>query len=157
MTTLLPMPPESWPEFLEEAVAGYARENITSGRWAADEALANSRAEFDRLLPQGLATPGQHLHQIIDDGGSRVGFIWFAELGSGATRTAYVYNVHVKPEHRRRGHALAAFQVVERLAASMGLASIGLHVFAANQGAQALYRSLGYQVTGLTMRKPLTG
>ena len=37
----------------------------------------------------------------------------------------------------------------------MGLQSIGLHVFSQSVGAQALYMSLGYQVTGINMLKQL--
>lgn len=39
----------------------------------------------------------------------------------------------------------------------MGLGKIGLHVFSFNLGAQALYRSLGYGITGMNMLKPLRG
>ena len=37
----------------------------------------------------------------------------------------------------------------------LGLSAIGLHVFAYNSGSQALYASLGYEVTGSNMRKSL--
>ncbi len=36
------------------------------------------------------------------------------------------------------------------------LLPLGLHVFAFNKGAQALYRSLGFKVASLNLRKPLT-
>ena len=39
--------------------------------------------------------------------------------------------------------------------ASLGLGSIALHVFGHNPGAQALYQSLGYGVTGFNMQKNL--
>jgi hypothetical protein len=35
------------------------------------------------------------------------------------------------------------------------LSSIALHVFSFNTGAQALYRSTGYGITGMNMLKPL--
>jgi ribosomal protein S18 acetylase RimI-like enzyme len=37
----------------------------------------------------------------------------------------------------------------------MGLRAIGLHVFNQNTSAQALYRSLGYEVTSVNMLKHL--
>jgi RimJ/RimL family protein N-acetyltransferase len=39
----------------------------------------------------------------------------------------------------------------------MGLQRLGLHVFAHNHGARALYESLGYAVASLNMLKPLDG
>jgi ribosomal protein S18 acetylase RimI-like enzyme len=156
MTALVPMRPEQFAPFVEEAIAAYARDNAAAGRWPSDEALARSRAEFDRLLPQGFATPNHFIYEIQDDaGGTTVGFLWFAVVGETGTRSGYVYNVQVKPEFRRRGHARAAFAALERIAAEAGLANIGLHVFGHNPGAQALYASLGYRVTGINMLKPL--
>jgi ribosomal protein S18 acetylase RimI-like enzyme len=88
-----------------------------------------------------------------------VGFLWFATLSRGNTKAAYVYQLEVHPEFRRRGHARAAFEAMEAIVVTMGLATIGLHVFGHAPGAQALYSSLGYQVTGINMQKrlPVTG
>jgi ribosomal protein S18 acetylase RimI-like enzyme len=36
-----------------------------------------------------------------------------------------------------------------------GLSSLALHVFSFNTGAQALYRSIGYGISGMNMFKPL--
>ena len=70
-------------------------------------------------------------------------------------RGGYVYDLEVLPEFRRQGHAERAFAALEPIAEKLGLASIGLHVFAHNPGAQALYAKLGYKVTGLNMVKHL--
>jgi ribosomal protein S18 acetylase RimI-like enzyme len=66
-----------------------------------------------------------------------------------------VYDLAVKPEYRRQGHARRAFQALESEVAALGLSRIGLHVFSHNTGAQALYASLGYHVTGHNMTKML--
>ena len=60
------------------------------------------------------------------------------------------------PEHRRQGHGRAALVQVEKLAEAMGLTGVALNVFGSNSAAQALYRSLGYSVTSLSMHKPLS-
>ena len=156
MTVLSPMRPEVYPAYVDSAIEGYAEESVASGRWPKEGAVERSRAEFDALLPDGLDTPDNHLFEIkVGDEGPTIGFIWFAiELRHGL-RGGYVYDVEIKPEHRRQGHARRAFLALEPLAASLGLPSIGLHVFGHNPGAQALYSQLGYTVTGLIMRKQL--
>jgi ribosomal protein S18 acetylase RimI-like enzyme len=156
MTVLVPMGEEGFASFIETSVAGYANDNVAAARWTADEAPGLSRAEFARLLPQGLATSNNHLYEIRDEAGGRtVGFLWFATMARGNAKTGYVYQLEVHPEFRRRGHARAAFQAMESIAVAMGLSSIGLHVFGHAPGAQALYGSLGYQVTGINMQKRL--
>ena len=156
MTVLVPMGKEGFVSFTENSVTGYADDNVAAGRWNADEAPGLSRAEFARLLPQGLATPNNHLYEIRDETGDMtVGFLWFATVARGNAKTGYVYQLEVHPEFRRRGHARAAFQAMESIAVAMGLSSIGLHVFRHAPGAQALYVSLGYSVTGVNMQKRL--
>ncbi|WP_133700109.1 GNAT family N-acetyltransferase [Roseateles toxinivorans] len=156
MTMLIPMTEAGFARYLEAAIAGFAQDQIDAGRWTAEQALALSREDFEGLLPQGLATPDQHLFEIQDEtGGTTIGWLWFALMLKSGVRIAYVYDLEVMPEHRRQGHARAAFKAMEPLVRALGLASIGLHVFAHNPGAQALYASLGYEVTGINMLKQL--
>lgn len=157
MTTLAPMRSEAYAAFADNAATAYAAENVAAGRWPAADALALAHAETERLLPQGLATPDHHVFEVIDDAGSAVGFIWFAAMARGSARMAFVCQIYIQPEQRRHGHARAAFRALEPIAAGLGLSGLGLHVFAHNTGAQALYRSLGYEVTSLNLFKPLRG
>lgn len=150
------MRPDAYPRFLDEAVTGYANDNVAAGRWPEAEALELSRAEFSRLLPHGLETPDHRLYEIEDElSGQTVGFVWLAYLSKASMKSAYVYQVVVQPEFRRRGHAQTALQALEAIAAAEGASNIGLHVFEHNPGAQALYALLGYRVNSVNMLKPL--
>lgn len=140
------------------SVARYADESVAAGRWPADGALARADEACRRLLPLGLATPGHQLFTLHESGpgreaGVEVGVLWLAVTEHPSGRSGYVYEVEVWPSHRRRGHARGAFLALEALARAQGLADIGLHVFAHNAAAQALYRALGYEVTGINMQK----
>lgn len=149
------MTAQRYPSFQEEAIADYAEQNVASGRWPAEGALERSRRDHEKLLPQGLATPDQHLFTIHDDsdGDVEVGVLWMAVNERPGGRSGYVYDVAIDPAHRRRGHARAAFVALDEVARELGLIDIGLHVFANNPGAQALYRSLGFETTGINMQK----
>ncbi len=156
MTCLVPMSEKIFAEYLSAAVAGYANDNIVSGRWPEQDAHARSEESFRDSLPQGLQTPNQYLFEITDiEGGSCVGYLWFAVVEKNNLRSAFVYDLEIKEEHRRQGYAEAAFREMEKQVRELGLQSIGLHVFAYNKGAQALYEKLGYQVSGLNMLKHL--
>lgn len=150
------MHPDAYPAFLALSVADYADESVGSGRWLPADAPALARLDFDRLLPLGLETPNHYVYVIRDaSAGTDVGVLWLAIIDRAGNRGAYVYQLWIDPAHRRQGHARAAFEAMEPLVAELGATSIGLHVFGHNTGAQALYRSLGYTVTGVNMRKAL--
>jgi ribosomal protein S18 acetylase RimI-like enzyme len=154
MTVLSPMRQQAYAAYLESSVAAYAEDNIAAGRWPRGGAVDRSRASYLELLPQGLATPDNYLYEIMaDQGGPIVGVIWFAVETRHGVRTAFVYDLEIEAAHRRQGHARGAFLALEQLVAALGLSSIGLHVFARNHAAQALYSRLGYVVTGINMVK----
>ena len=156
MIILTPMRTEAFESFAEEAIAGYADDNVQSGRWPSELALERARTEFHRLLHRGLQTPDHFVFEIENDStGEPVGVLWFAIIENGDVRSGYVYNIRIKPEFRGRGHAKAALDLIEKFAVSHGLASLALHVFSFNTGAQALYRSIGYGISGMNMFKPL--
>ena len=156
MTTLVPMRAEEFALFFEMAVASYAADNVAVGRWSKSDAIDLSRAENERLLPQGLATPNAFLYEVLTEvGGTTVGYLWFSAVARGSAKGAFVYQVQIKPEFRRRGHARAALEAIEGIAMAEGLSSVALNVFAHNAGARALYGSLGYGVTSVNMLKPL--
>ena len=142
--------------YVEEAVPAYAADKVASGHWRESEALDRSRREHEQLLPQGLATPDNHLYTVRDPATQGVvGHLWIAAQERGGKRIAYVYDVGILPEHQRRGHASRAFMALEDEARSLGLSGVALHVFGHNAGAQALYASLGYQPTNINMFKAI--
>jgi len=147
---------DEYREFFELAVASYAQDNAAAGRWHAGEAIRLAREEAERLLAQGTKTPNHHLLAVIHPSGEPVvGFIWFAALRRGAKTVAFVYQLIVKPEYRRRGYGRAALLAAERFARAAGYSSMALHVFAHNAAAIALYRSVGYEMSSLNMQKAL--
>lgn len=153
---LVPLNQKEFALYLEQDIRRYAQENITAGIWTEAEAVENSRAAHDRLLPQGMATANNYLYAIVDAAnGKTVGNVWLmADRGSDRS-TGFVYDLFVNAEHRRRGYATWAMLALEQEAVRLGLTSIALHVFAHNSAAFDLYQRLGYQVRGLHMAKSL--
>ena len=158
MTTLVPMSSAAFEGFLRAAIESYASQNVASGRWSVESAPELSRAEHDRLLPQGLATKDAHLFEILDTKTNGVvGTLWLAVQNLAGIPAGYVYNVEIHPLHRRKGHARRAFEALEPICRDLGLSSVGLNVFAYNVAARRLYEALGYEATAITMRKRLRG
>lgn len=150
------MTAKQFEDWLPGNVAGYAAENVRTGRWSEEEALQRSREEHDRLLPQGLATPDHRLWAIVPAGGGEpVGMLW-VQVMQKPMPSAFIYNIEIYPQFRRRGYAEQAMLWFEEEARRLGLEGIRLHVFGHNKEARPLYEKLGYVATNINMLKQLT-
>ena len=154
MIKLVPMGQDAFAAFVKASTASYAEENVLAGRWPATGALERSRNEFQKLLPDGLATPDNFVFEIQLDGSQvAVGALWLAVMTNGGSRTGHIYQLQIHEAYRRRGFATAALMAAEDFCSARGITSLGLHVFEFNQGAKALYDTLGYSVTSYNMSK----
>ncbi|MCI4353751.1 MAG: GNAT family N-acetyltransferase [Thermoplasmata archaeon] len=140
--------------YRDETIPEYAAEHVRAGTYPAEGSVDRARAEFATILPQGTQTPG-HTFVWIDDAesGARVGHLWYY-LPPGQARM-FIYDILVRPEHRRHGYAEAALTEAERIGRREGARTLALHVFGFNTGAIALYEKLGYATTNRMMAKPL--
>lgn len=156
MTILAALTEEQYPVFFELAATTYAEENVRGGRWLAADAMALARSETSRLLPSGISTADNFLYSVCSESDQGVvGYLWFAEMQRGSARIAFICQVLIEPSHRRKGHARSALEAVQAIAEKRGLSGLALHVFAHNEAANALYRSLGYRVSSLNLIKSL--
>ena len=153
MGTLVRMTEAEYSAFVDEAVPSFAAEKITSGQWSQEEALGLAHKAYQELLPQGLDTPDNYLYAVKDCQGASVGILWVAAQNRAGKRIAYVYDIKIHPEHRRKGFAKGALLALEEEVRALGLSGIALHVFGHNTEAQALYSKLGYHATNINMFK----
>jgi ribosomal protein S18 acetylase RimI-like enzyme len=149
---LVPMTAADYDSWLEEVVPRYAADKVANGTWSPADAPTLSRTAIAALLPQGRETPGQYLRSLAEQpGGRKVGSLWFGRQDEAA----YLYDLVVHPQYRRKGFGRQAMGCLEQAAAALGFRSIKLHVFGQAEAARALYASLGYAVTDLNLRKDL--
>src|SRR5579859_2439169 len=114
MFTLKPIGEATFHTWREQAVRDYAKDKIDAGAWAAESALELSDQEFTKLLPEGPATPNHRLWAMHDDAlGKDVGVLWIAILDQGGIRMAFVYDIIVFEDFRRRGYGTQALKALE--------------------------------------------
>jgi len=153
---LEPMTPAEFEAYLAPAITEYAADRITVGNWSAAEALSRAQREFADLLPQGIATPNQHLFTIRDAASAQaVGVIWLGVMSHFGQPSAFVYDLRIFDDFQHRGYGMQAMLAAEHKAQALGMDRIGLHVFGHNAAAQALYLKLGYTITNVNMAKHL--
>ncbi len=156
MVRLVPMTEADFAAFEEQDIRGYAAEQVSAGFWSASEAMERSRQVHEKLLPDGVATKDHYLYTIWEgEPGAAVGVLWMMAAPAGPRPSGFIYDIEVYEQYRGKGYARAAMLELEAIARRMGLRQLGLHVFAHNSRARALYEGLGYTVASLNMLKDL--
>jgi ribosomal protein S18 acetylase RimI-like enzyme len=152
MVTLEPLQQTDFERFLEDEIRGYAADHVRNGNWPAEGAIERSRKEFATLLPEGVRSKDQYLWSIVDEENAKIGMLWVQIKD----RKAFIYDFVIDETFRGNGYGKQAMTVMDEKLKSMNVETVGLHVFGDNITAQELYKKMGYQITGIHMKKELT-
>lgn len=150
--SLVPMSDAQVTAWLPVAMAHYEQARREAGD-TPEQALAGRRASEERFFPGGRAAAGQLLH-TIRLGEEDAGWLWIGPVDDEGSLW-WIWDLMVHPGFRRRGVARRAMLAAEEVAREHGAKTLMLNVFAYNQGAIALYESLGFHPASLHMSKPL--
>jgi ribosomal protein S18 acetylase RimI-like enzyme len=156
MVKLEPMSEEEFGPWLATHARDYAKDKVVSGAWRAEDAPRLADEAYHKLLPQGLGTPDNFVYTAVDEATEEnVGNVWFAKMTYEGQTFAFVYDLLVLEEHRRKGYGEQIMRALEEKVREVGLDSIALHVFGHNHAAKVLYEKIGYEITDLNMMKKL--
>lgn len=152
MIRLEPLQQEDFDQIIEGEIRDYAAEHVRNGNWPSEGAVERSRKEFATLLPDGLHSKDQYLWSIVDEQDKKIGMLWV----QARDRKAFIYDFVIDEAFRGKGYGKQALLAMDEKLKSMNVESVGLHVFGDNVGAQELYKKMGFQITGIHMKKDLT-
>jgi RimJ/RimL family protein N-acetyltransferase len=154
MIDLVPLSEEEYQAWARQSATDYAEDNVKAGNWPASEAQQLSEQAVARYLPEGLATKDQYIFGIRDLALEKnVGVLWISIIRDGPRPSAWLSDIKIYEEFRRKGYGELAMHALEEKVRSLGLFKIDLHVFGHNHPAQALYEKMGYRITNITMSK----
>ena len=153
---LAPMTHDRYPTWVRETVGGFAAQQAAAGVLPEREARDQAEREFDRLLPEGLHTPGHHVWSAFH-GSAEVGYLWLGVAEQADGVEGFVYDVAVASRLRGRGYGRAIVTAGEERARALGVTTMRLNVFGHNDVARNLYDSLGYRTTTTRMSLRLDG
>ena len=128
-----------------ESVEGVTESPVVTDSWVETElvALGIDRSSIGPWLATIAAVPSPASFVVpIDDGepaGAGFGVVVDALLG--------VFEIVVRPEYRRRGHAGRIMAALHQFGMREGAQRVFLQVLEDDEPAIALYRSLGYEVS----------
>lgn len=136
--TFRPLRPEEYDAFLSYELAAYADSLCRDGQMTKEKAQAETRAEMEELLPQGLQTPQHFLCALQNDAGEAVGLLWYDLLGRSK---CFIDDIVIAPAFRRQGYATAALKALEN---AVSTPHIALHIFDSNRFGRLLFEKSGY-------------
>lgn len=139
------------PAWLEAARRFYVNDLQRHGGLTRAEAEEKAGRDHRALFPEGKPTEGQHLFAIEDERGETIGRLFFATRPSGT----WLYEIELEERVRGRGLGRETMLAFEALAREQGAERVTLNVFAGNEVARSLYRSLGYAEESVHMGKRL--
>src|SRR4051812_2279027 len=105
---LEPMTEEQFGPWRAGAGAPFAQSVAPPGV-PAEAAAAEAAETYATLLPDGIGTAGHHFWYACA-GDRRVGFLWLKLTGTAA----FVYNIAVEQDQRRKGYGRAIMAAGER-------------------------------------------
>ena len=154
MVKLTPMAQEDFAAYLERSVREYAAEHVKTGNWKESESLEKSRAEFNKLLPNGLQSKDEFVYSIVDEStGRKLGILWVEVKMDETPRRAFGYDFWIAEEFRGKGFGKQALMALDEILKSKDVEFMGLHVFGHNTNAFELYKKMGFEITNVQMKK----
>jgi ribosomal protein S18 acetylase RimI-like enzyme len=141
-------------DFMEVILLPYVAERAAADHVSAEVAEQYARDQHARLLPDGHLTTGHRFLRMVSTNSDQpVGGVWF--WIDVENKQAFLYNITVFTQYRRRGVATNALALVEEMVREAGCATLGLNVFSSNDGAIALYRRVGFSAVSSYFNKVL--
>ena len=149
---LVPFTQDDYVAFSSASIDTYAEEIFKAGGFATPEiAHTDAVRQYAELLPDGLASAGQHLWAAYD-GERRVGLLWiFVE-----DAWSYIYDIEMLAEVRGQGYGSEVLELGADAARRLGATHLGLNVFGHNADARRLYERTGFAVTRELFRLDLS-
>ena len=132
--------------FYEETISDFAEANVITGKWSIDESLIRSKEHFTKQMPNGVNTKEHLLFSIFNEKKKHVGNIWTT---SSPENKLWIQNIKIFPRFQRNGYGRAAIIEIKKIAESIGVEKIGLHVFGYNKTAVQFYEAIDFNLKSM--------
>ena len=107
-----------------------------------------------QLLPDGVHTKNEFIYSIVnEETNQKIGILWVEIKMEETPRRAFGFDFMLYEPFRGKGFGKQALQALDEILISMGVESLGLHVFGHNTAAFELYKKMGFEITNINMRK----
>ena len=154
MIALRKMNEDQYRGFIDYFISDYAIEIMQNYNKNKENALRIAMHEISIDLPEGIHTKSNVL-LCIDreekDSSELIGYLWYKEnIGESSI---FIYDFYIQPEYRNKGYGKRSMIMLEDNLKNSQIKQIKLRVAYSNEKALALYKELGFNITGINMAK----
>ncbi|WMJ88566.1 GNAT family N-acetyltransferase [Anaerocolumna sp. MB42-C2] len=143
--SLRKMTSKEYDEFFEWSRNNHIRELIKDTNMSLEDALKQTEAEEQEMLPNGINTENNSLMVIENTANNRnIGFVWYLYEETDGVQQVFLCDFVIDESERRKGYATEALSEMERNATEFGCKESILFVAKENEPAQNLYAKSGY-------------
>ncbi|MFE9451879.1 GNAT family N-acetyltransferase [Streptomyces sp. NPDC006739] len=145
------MTPAEYPEWLTSKKAAYVGDIVRAGALSPEEAVRKSDQDFAKLIPNGLATPG-NTFLVLEAAGEQIGTGWLKH--GYLPEVTYGYSLYIEDQHRGKGYGRAAMTVGEQATLAAGDSTLMVTVGRQRGGDEPLHERRLPSRGGQPVRRP---
>ena len=154
MIALRKMSEDQYLDFIDYFISDYAIEIMENYKKSKEDALGIASREVKIDLPEGIHTKKNTLLCIDLEEEARqeiIGYLWYEENKDESS--VFIYDFYIRPEYRNKGYGKKSMSALEEELKNAKIGQIKLRVAYSNEKALALYKELGFNITGINMAK----
>ena len=130
---------------VERVVADFAHLLSKNCGLSEAQALSSSRRQCGRSVADMENRGESDIYAIVHENIGIVGYVWLAERDLPAASTVHILDIWIADNHRRKGFARQAIDLIVTQSNRRGIGAVTLNVFASNSPAIALYEKIGFE------------
>ena len=154
MITLRKMKQEKFPAYKEYFINDYGKEIAENYGHSLSRSLLIAQQELEEDLPLNIATPEHYLFCIEVNEGNHpllIGYLWYKQKEND--NSVFIMDFYIIEEYQEKGYGTASMKALEKRLSNNGVTEIKLRVAYRNKRALALYKKIGFNITGYNMNK----
>lgn len=156
MINLRKMKQEEFPAYRDYFINDYGKEITENYGHSLTRSLQIAQQELEEDLPLNITTPEHYLFCIELDkkiNPKIIGYMWYKKQEND--NSIFIMDFYIYEKHQNKGYGTASIEVLEKKLSNNGVNEIKLRVAFGNKRALALYKKLGFNITGYNMIKKI--
>jgi ribosomal protein S18 acetylase RimI-like enzyme len=141
---------EDFEKYRKIFIEDYSEDLLLNHGYKINESIKIAESSFQSSFPNNVPVSTDKIVRIVT-ASSTVGYLWYSINKSNSK--AYICDFFIFEEYRSKGYGKSAINVLESELSKQSISYLSLRVAYNNPRALALYKSVGFNISGYNMSK----